>query len=192
MQSSAIKWFRSVPRSVRIAVPAAAIALGAGACGSAAASNGTPAASHSATSPATSPATVAAGVTLETHQGAAGTFLTDASGRAVYLWHADSGMSSKCVGACATAWPPLTTTGSIHAGSGVSASDIGTITRSDGTTQITYNGHPLYEFVGDRQPGQTKGQGSTAFGAKWWLVNPAGQAITSTSSTGSSSYSSMY
>lgn len=187
MQSSAIQWFRSVPRSVRIAVPAAAIALGAAACGSAAASNGTPATARSATAPATA----AAGVTLETHQGTAGTFLTDASGRAVYLWHADTGMASKCVGACATAWPPLTTTGSVHAGSGVSASDIGTITRSDGSTQITYNGHPLYEFSGDHQADQTNGQGSTAFGAKWWLVSPAGKAIT-TSNSSSSSYSSMY
>jgi predicted lipoprotein with Yx(FWY)xxD motif len=188
MQSSAIKWLRSVPRSVRIAVPAAAIALGAAACGSAAASNGTPAATH----PATHPATAAAGVTLETHQGAAGTYLTDASGRSVYLWHADTGMASTCVGACATAWPPLTTTGSVQAGNGVQASAIATITRSDGSTQVTYNGHPLYEFAGDRQAGQTKGQGSKAFGAPWWLVSPAGKAITSTSSASSSMYSSSY
>ena len=188
MQSSAISWFRSVPRSVRIAVPAAAIALGAAACGSAPASNGTPAAAH----PATHPATATAGVTLETHQGAAGTFLTDGSGRSVYLWHADTGMASKCVGACATAWPPLTTTGSAQAGSGVMASAIGTITRSDGSTQITYNGHPLYEFALDRQAGQTKGQGSTAFGARWWRVNPAGKAITTTSSPSTPMYSSTY
>jgi predicted lipoprotein with Yx(FWY)xxD motif len=184
MQTSAIKWLRSVPRSVRIAVPAAAIALGAAACGSAAASSGTPAASHPAAAPP--------GVTLETHGGAAGTFLTDAAGRSVYLWHADTGMSSKCVGACATAWPPLTATGSVHAGSGVQASDIATITRSDGSTQITYNGHPLYTFAGDHQAGQTNGQGSTAFGAKWWLVSPAGTAITSANSSSSSMYSSTY
>lgn len=188
MQSSAITRLRSVPRSLRIAVPVAAIALGAAACGSAAASNGTPAATHSASHPPTA----AAGVTLEAHQGAAGTYLTDVSGRSVYLWHADMGMSSKCAGACATAWPPLTTTGSVHAGSGVQASDIGTVTRSDGSTQITYNGHPLYAFAGDHQTGQTNGQGSTAFGARWWLVSSAGNAITASSRTSSSMYSSSY
>src|SRR6516225_735690 len=124
MQSSAINWFRSVPRSVRIAVPVAAIALGAAACGSAAASNNATATTHHPPSAAPS----AAGVTLQTHQGPAGTYLTDASGRSVYLWHADKGMSSNCVGSCAVAWPPLTTTGSVAAGSGVQASDIGTIT----------------------------------------------------------------
>ena len=180
MQSSAIIWFRSVPRSVRIAVPVAALALGAAACGSAAASNGAATATH--------PATAAAGITLQTHGGASGPYLTDAAGRSVYLWHADSGMSSSCSGACATAWPPVTTTATVHAGSGVQASDIGTITRSDGSKQVTYNGHPLYAFAGDRQVGQTNGQGSTAFGAPWWLVSPAGKAITATASSSSSMY----
>ncbi len=69
--------------------------------------------------------------------------------------------------------------------------DLGTITRSGGVKQVTYKGHPLYYFSGDSHPGQTSGQGSSAFGAKWWLVSPSGASITkSSSSTTSTSTSS--
>ena len=100
---------------------------------------------------------------------------------------------SACTGACAAAWPPVTTTGSVTAGSGVTASDLGTITRSGGVKQVTYDGHPLYYFKGDTGAGTTNGQGLNAFGAKWWLVSPSGSQITSAdavSSTSSSSSSS--
>ncbi len=113
------------------------------------------------------------------------TYLTGASGRAIYLWVADKGSTSSCSGACAKAWPPVTTTGSPTAGSGVTASMLGTTKRSDGTEQVTYDGHPLYYFVADTASGTTKGQGSDSFGAKWWLVTPSGSAITA--SAGSSS-----
>jgi predicted lipoprotein with Yx(FWY)xxD motif len=118
------------------------------------------------------------------------TYLTGESGRAIYLWVADKGSTSSCSGACAQAWPPVTTTGSPKAGSGVTASMLGTTKRSDGTEQVTYNGHPLYYFVADTAAGTTKGQGSDSFGAKWWLVTPSGSAITASggsSSDGSSS-----
>jgi hypothetical protein len=86
-------------------------------------------------------------------------------------------------------WPPLTTTGAPKASAGVDASKLGTISRSDGTKQVTYSGHPLYYFIADKSAGETKGQGSNSFGAPWWLVTPSGQAITSggSSSSGSSS-----
>ena len=69
-------------------------------------------------------------------------------------------------------------TGTLTATGGAKASDLGTITRSDGTKQVTYDGHPLYYFVGDSAAGQTNGQGSDNFGAKWWLVAPSGAEIT--------------
>jgi predicted lipoprotein with Yx(FWY)xxD motif len=106
------------------------------------------------------------------------TFLTDGNGHAVYLWVKDTGDASQCSGACAGAWPPVT--GTPTAGGSVKASDLGTITRSDGTKQVTYDGHPLYYFAGDSAAGQANGQGSDSFGAKWWLVSPAGADVTAT------------
>ena len=104
--------------------------------------------------------------------------MTNGSGRAVYLWAKDTGDMSNCNGACAGAWPPVTTTGTATAAGGAKASDIGTITRSDGTKQVTYDGHPLYYFSGDSGPGTATGQGSDGFGAKWWLVAPTGSDVT--------------
>jgi len=99
---------------------------------------------------------------------------------------------SACTGACAGAWPPVTTTGTATASGSAKASDLGTITRSDGSKQVTYDGHPLYYFSGDSGPGTATGQGSDGFGAKWWLVAPTGSdvtasvsALTASSSTGS-------
>jgi hypothetical protein len=85
---------------------------------------------------------------------------------------------SNCNWACASAWPPVTTTANATAAGSAKASDIGTITRSDGTKQVTYDGHPLYYFSGDSGPGTANGQGSDAFGAKWWLVAPTGSDVT--------------
>ena len=118
-------------------------------------------------------------VIISTATGSGATFLTDKSGRAVYMWTKDSGGTSACSGACAGAWPPVTTTGAPTASGGAKASDLGTITRSDGTKQVTYDGHPLYYYTGDSGPGTASGQGSDNFGAKWWLVAPAGSSVTS-------------
>jgi predicted lipoprotein with Yx(FWY)xxD motif len=106
-----------------------------------------------------------------------GTFLVDAKGRALYLWDADHGTMSTCSGACAQAWPPLTTAGTPKAGAKVKASLLGTTTRSDGSREVTYAGHPLYYYAGDSAAGQTSGQGSDSFGSPWWVVSPAGKAI---------------
>ena len=96
----------------------------------------------------------------------------------MYLWDADSMNKSMCSGACAGAWPPVTATGHVTAADGAKAADLGAITRSDGSKQVTYLGHPLYYFAGDSGSGQTNGQGSDSFGAKWWLVAPGGTKIT--------------
>ena len=106
-----------------------------------------------------------------------GTILVDGQGRTLYLFEADKGTASSCDGACASAWPPLTTDQQPIAGPGVSASKLGTTTRGDGTTEVTYNGHPLYTFVGDRAPGQTTGHGSDDFGAEWYALSAAGTQI---------------
>jgi predicted lipoprotein with Yx(FWY)xxD motif len=161
-----------VPMAAKLGVPVAAGLLAA-ACGTAAGS--TTAGSTPAGTPASGSTTA---TVIEPHAGSAGSFLTNGSGRAVYLWAADSMNKSTCSGACAGAWPPVTTTGQVTAADGAKAADLGTITRSDGTKQVTYDGHPLYYFAGDSGPGQTNGQGSDSFGAKWWLVAPAGTKIT--------------
>ncbi len=171
---------RHVPLPARIAVVLAAIALGATACMSGSSGNGSAGSSN--------PPPSGGAVTLQTRTGPPGTYVTDSTGRSLYLFASDSATKSTCSGACATAWPPLTTNGKVSAGSGVTASDISMIKRSDGTQQVVYHGHPLYYFAGDGGAGQTNGQGSTAFGARWWLVQPSGQSLTSSGgSSGSSS-----
>jgi len=143
---------------------------------SSAPSTGTSAAGASTSGAASSGS--ATEITTATASGS--TFLTDGSGRAVYLWMKDTGDASQCSGACASAWPPVTTTGSVTAGGSAVASDLGTITRSDGSKQVTYDGHPLYYFAGDSGAGTAAGQGSDGFGAKWWLVAPSGSDVTAT------------
>lgn len=132
--------------------------------------------SSSTTTTARSTAGNAAAV-VRTARTPLGTILVDATGRTLYLWEADTGMSSTCTGACAQAWPPLTTSGRATASGGATSSDLGTTKRSDGTTQVTYAGHPLYYFSGDSGAGQTNGQDSDAFGADWLVVTPGGKAI---------------
>jgi len=148
------------------------LALLAG-CGSGSGSQSTSTASGSSTTPQ---ASGAATVTTANSSGL-GTVLV-AGGRTVYLFERDTGPHSTCSGACATNWPPLTTTGAPHAGSGTTASMLGVTRRADGTTQVTYAGHPLYWFAGDSSSGATNGQGVDAFGAKWYVVGTSGAAVT--------------
>ncbi|MEA2212661.1 MAG: hypothetical protein QOF83_2609 [Solirubrobacteraceae bacterium] len=109
-----------------------------------------------------------------------GSILVNSTGRTLYLFKADVGTKSACTGTCATAWPPLLATGTPAAGAGLTASKIGTITRPGGHRQVTYNGHPLYLFIKDQKPGQTTGQGVTAFGAAWFALSPSGTQISAT------------
>jgi predicted lipoprotein with Yx(FWY)xxD motif len=167
---------------------AALMIAGCGSSSSSSTSAATAAATPATSSPSSASTTAAAtGVTIKTATGSGGTYLAGPNGHALYLWVADSGGKSACSGACAHAWPPLETKGTPTAGSGVTASDLGTITRSDGSEQVTYKGHPLYYFVADTTAGSTKGQGSDGFGAKWWLIAPSGTAITGGATTSSSS-----
>jgi predicted lipoprotein with Yx(FWY)xxD motif len=119
--------------------------------------------------------------TVKTHQGPAGTFLADGHGRTLYLFAKDTTRKSRCSGPCTEFWPPLIAKGRPHAGAGVKASKLSTSRRAGGARQVVYAGHPLYRYVGDAAPGDTTGEGLSAFGARWWLVSPAGRRITSDS-----------
>jgi len=163
------------------------------AAGAPAASSATTTAASMAASASAAPASGSAAgsaATIKTARGSAGTFLTDAAGRSVYLWKADTSNQSTCYGACTTYWPPVLTNGAPHAGAGATASMLSTTTRKDGKMQVTYNGHPLYYFAQDSASGDTNGQGKNTFGAVWWLVAPSGDAITAAGSGSSASASS--
>lgn len=150
-----------------------------------------PPSSSSSSSSSTSTAAVLHTATSSTY----GTYLTDSSGYALYILSSDPSNKSTCSGACAAVWPPLVVTGTPSVASGVSSADVGTITRSSGHIQLTYNHHPLYTFTHDTAPGQTNGEGIKAFGGTWMLMSPSGTPIApsakvSTPATSSSSSSS--
>jgi predicted lipoprotein with Yx(FWY)xxD motif len=168
------------------AAAVAVVALVVAGCGSSSSSSS--ASSAASAAPASSPS--ASGLSITTASGSHGTYLIGPSGRALYLWVADSNDKSVCSGACVKAWPPLITKGSPVAAHGVDASDLGTITRAGGVKQVTYKGHPLYSFIEDSSAGMTNGEGNDGFGAKWWLVSPSGSAITTGGSTAAASTSS--
>ena len=129
------------------------------------ASTSAPGAAASASGPA-----VTAPAPLRTQSTRIGTVLTNSKGLTVYWPDWASSSSWSCTGACAAAWPPVT--GMPQAASGVKlAGTLGTVMRADGTVQATINGHPLFTFKGDTAPGQTKGNGVSAFGARWSVVN---------------------
>jgi predicted lipoprotein with Yx(FWY)xxD motif len=107
-----------------------------------------------------------------------GRILVDGHGRTLYLFAKDKKGRSACSGECASDWPPLIASGKPRAVLGVKASLLGTFRRADGRRQVTYRHHPLYRFEGDGAKGQTNGQGSDGFGAKWWVLSPAGKKIT--------------
>jgi predicted lipoprotein with Yx(FWY)xxD motif len=124
----------------------------------------------------------ATAATVSTSNTKLGQTLVDGNGRTLYLFQKDQPNQSACSGACASAWPVDQSAGAPKATSGVKASMLGTIKRGDGTTQVTYNKHPLYYYSGDTAAGQQAGQGLNAFGALWYVVAPSGVAVTGASS----------
>ena len=104
-----------------------------------------------------------------------GSFLVDVKGMTLYIFTKDTPNTSVCYGGCATAWPPLLTTGAPVGGMGVSASLLGTTTRTDGTTQVTYNGLPLYYWAKDKVAGDVTGQGVQNV---WYVIDPTGKSVT--------------
>jgi predicted lipoprotein with Yx(FWY)xxD motif len=132
-------------------------------------------ASPSGTASATPAGTAAVG----TANTGFGPILVDGSGRTLYLFEKDRPNVSECTGACATEWPVFHSNAMPKAGSGVQAALLGVIKRSDNTTQVTYNQHPLYYYRDDAgKPGQIRGQNVSAFGAKWYVVAPNGNKVT--------------
>jgi predicted lipoprotein with Yx(FWY)xxD motif len=147
----------------------------AAACGSS--SPGSGGTSGTSSSPASS------GSALKTTQISGVTVLTNAKGFTLYWFVPDTSTKSNCNGSCAQIWPPVT--GPATAGSGVTGK-LGTITRSDGSTQATYDGHPLYTYTADTAPGQAKGNGINASGGVWHEVTASGAAATASSPSASS------
>ena len=164
------------PRPLLAALAAAAATVAA-ACGT----YGGPGAGPYGPAPSSAPrahAMTAGGPTLTARHTALGTILTTGRGFTVYAFEADKGTKSACFGACAAAWPPVTTTSThITVAGGAARSLVGQTTRPGGQRQLTYAGHPLYTFAGDASPGATNGQGSEAFGARWDVLTPEGQEV---------------
>ncbi|MDX6609551.1 MAG: hypothetical protein QOF85_1476 [Solirubrobacterales bacterium] len=104
-----------------------------------------------------------------------GKVIVDSKGFTLYDFHKDKGGKSSCYGACAQVWPPLISEGKPQVGEGAMASKLGTTKRKDGTLQVTYAGWPLYTYVEDKKPGDTKGNDFSSFGAQWYALLPSGE-----------------
>jgi predicted lipoprotein with Yx(FWY)xxD motif len=154
----------------------ALLALVVIACGAPAASvAATPSASTPSPSASPSPAPPD---TLSVAASRYGRIIVDGQGRALYLFDAERSPTPRCYGACAVAWPPLVIATSPVAGGGLSQALIGTVARSDGAMQVTYNSHPLYLYAGDRSPGEIKCQAVVEYGGGWFVVDAQGNKIT--------------
>jgi predicted lipoprotein with Yx(FWY)xxD motif len=142
-----------------------------------------PAASSSGTG------TSASTVTISTRSTSIGTVLTNAQGHTLYWFAIDTPTKSNCNGTCASYWPPVM--GHAMAAAGASLpKGFGTITRSDGSVQATYDGHPLYTYAADTSAGMTSGNGSKLSGGFWWAMTPSGAKPSASSSASSSPSSS--
>jgi predicted lipoprotein with Yx(FWY)xxD motif len=165
---------RTAVLAALLTLPALAAACGGGGSSSAPAATSTPAA-----------AAAANGGTVATASSPLGQILVAKNGMTLYMFASDHNGKSSCSGPCAKFWPPYT--GTPKAGAGLDASLLGTTMRSDGTTQVTYDGRPLYTYSGDPAPGDTNGQGVNTFGALWWVVAPNGQVVKTAAQQPSSS-----
>jgi len=155
-----------------------ATALSVAACGSSSSSSSAPA----GVPRSAAPGAAAAASALKTTTIDGVTVLTNTQGFTLYMFAPDTGTASKCNGSCAQIWPPVT--GAVIAGPGITGT-LGTIKRADGAAQATYNGHPLYTYAGDTQPGQAKGNGIKGV---WHEVTPGTAAAASSSGSGGNGY----
>jgi predicted lipoprotein with Yx(FWY)xxD motif len=183
---------RTSLRTLGYGLPLAAVAMLAAACSStstSSAAGGTSASPKTTTSASAAPSSASAApssttsgstisgttLALKTATGKPGIWLTNSAGRALYLYNADKGTTSECYGTCAKLWPPLLTTGPVTiSGKFTIPKDLGTTTRTDGTKQVTYGGHPLYYFSGDTAAGQTNGEGVKDV---WFLIGPVANVM---------------
>lgn len=132
-----------------------------------------PAASPQPAPDPAAPPPAATGITITSGGSAYGSMLFDGSRQAIYIWEVETSSQARCYGDCAVAWPPVLTDGAPVAAGEVSAALLGTTTRSDGTTQVTYNGHPLYYYAHEA-PGEVKCHDVATHGGLWWVVQPNG------------------
>jgi predicted lipoprotein with Yx(FWY)xxD motif len=167
------------------AVGLTAVAITAAACSSSSSSGAAP------TTPASSaPATGAgqavtgAGGALKTATIAGVTVVTNAGGFTLYSFAPDTATTSKCNGACAQIWPPVS--GPATAGPGVTGK-LGTITRTGGSAQATYDGRPVYTYTADTAPGQANGNGINVEGGVWHEVTASGAPAPASTTTGGGS-----
>jgi predicted lipoprotein with Yx(FWY)xxD motif len=151
----------------------AALALAVSACASSSSSSATTSSTPAAAgnSPTASAAASASGNALTAKTIGGQQVVTNAQGFTLYWFVPDTSTTSKCTGSCATYWPPVK--GPATTGSGVTGT-LGTITRTDGTTQVTYDGHPLYTYAADTAPGQAKGNGLNLSGGVWHEMTVSG------------------
>jgi predicted lipoprotein with Yx(FWY)xxD motif len=156
----------------------AAVAMSAAACSS---SSSGPGAGSGTPAGASAPGAAGSGAGLKTATVGGVSVVTNAQGLTLYSFAPDTATASKCAGACAQIWPPVT--GPAAAGQGVTGK-LGAITRSDGSKQVTYNGHPLYTYTADTGPGQAKGNGVNVDGGVWHEVTASGQAAPAGTSGG--------
>ena len=115
--------------------------------------------------------------TISVRSTAYGKILVNSKGDTLYLWAKDKNDKSACSGGCLAVWPFVVISGKPTAGSGVNAKLLGTI-KVKGGNEVTYNKHPLYTYISDVKPGIISGEGNKSFGAPWWVVSTAGNAIT--------------
>jgi len=157
---------RKIGSAIGLATGLAALALTVAACGSSGSSTAqtTPAAQGSG-------GAAAGGASVLTATVSGTKVLTNAKGFVLYWFVPDTSTTSNCSGSCATYWPPVT--GPATAGTGVTGT-LGTITRSDGTKQATYDGHPLYTYAGDTAPDVAKGNGLNVSGGLWYEMTVSG------------------
>jgi predicted lipoprotein with Yx(FWY)xxD motif len=180
MNPLSLNTLRSLRRTFWLGAAAVVAATTLSACASSSAGSTAPAAGGSTGS--SSAASTA--LTIETHSGPLGTFLTDGTGKTLYMFASDTSMKSTCSDQCAVFWPPVTDSSTPTVTGAASMSDVGAIMRADGSTQVTYNGHPLYYFKDDAAAGDTTGQGNNTFGAKWWVLSAKGTPIEAAAAAG--------
>jgi predicted lipoprotein with Yx(FWY)xxD motif len=122
--------------------------------------------------PASSAAPSAGPLEIKAKETRFGRILVDGRGMTIYVAGKDNAdFESTCTGACLREWPPLFTNGQVNAGPGVNSAWLGTIGRSDGPTQVEYNGWPLYYYARDGEPGDMKGRGVVSDGTTWYVID---------------------
>jgi predicted lipoprotein with Yx(FWY)xxD motif len=129
-------------------------------------------------SPAAGSPTLPAKPQLASANSRYGRIVVDGSGRALYLFDIERDATPRCYDACAVSWPPLRATTASTSDPQLSQALIGVANRKDGSRQVTYNGHPLYYYIGDRAPGEIKCQAVIEYGGGWYVVDIRGNRIT--------------